>query len=363
MKTEIIKISLEFPESDKLKYCGAVIRYGGLVAFPTETVYGLGGSAYNGKAAAGIFAAKGRPSDNPLIVHVSDYMMAECAGSFSDNAQRELFYRLGNAYWPGPLTMIVNKTFRIPPEVSGGLATVGLRMPSNRIARELIRAAGVPIAAPSANSSGRPSPTRFSHVFEDMNGKVDVIIDGGDCTVGVESTVLDLNSAVPTILRPGAVTRSDIAAIAGDCREFDWRVPGDKVERPKSPGMKYRHYAPKAPILLFSGRPEAVKQEIQARLAAFKEAGKHAAVLATEERLCYYTDAWLALSLGSAADPEAHAARLFECLRRFDEAGAEVILAEALPEEGVDDAVMNRMFRAAGGKIVPVGGEELKGKS
>jgi len=354
MKTEIIKISPEYPESEKLAYCGAVIRYGGLVAFPTETVYGLGGSAYDGRAARKIFEAKGRPGDNPLIVHVSDYKMAEGAGSFADNEQRELFYRLGKAYWPGPLTMIVNKTSRVPLEVSGGLSTVGIRMPSNRIAAGLIRAAGVPIAAPSANSSGRPSPTHFSHVFEDMNGKVDVIIDGGDCTVGVESTVLDLNSAVPTILRPGAVTRSDIAAIAGDCAEFDWRVPGDKVERPKSPGMKYRHYAPNAPMTLFSGRPEAVKKEIQAQLSAYKSAGKRAAVLATEERLCYYTDAWLTLSLGGAADTGEHAARLFDCLRRFDEAGAEVILAEALPEEGVDDAVMNRMFRAAGGKIVPV---------
>ncbi|MBO5077477.1 MAG: threonylcarbamoyl-AMP synthase [Clostridia bacterium] len=353
MKTEIIRIDPGQPEQYKLDYCGAVLRYGGLVAFPTETVYGLGASAFSDRAVKGVFEAKGRPADNPLIVHVADYAAAEAAGRFTGRRQRELFYALGAEFWPGPLTMIIKKRRIIPDSVSCGLDTVGIRMPSNRIAAGLIRAARVPVAAPSANSSGRPSPTCFEHVLEDMYGKVDVIIDGGECSVGVESTVLDLNSEEPTVLRPGAVTREEIARVAGECGEYGWFTADVNIDKPRSPGMKYRHYAPKARMLMFSGAPEAVRRTILSRLRTEKSAGKRVGVLETEEQICYYNEADILLSLGPENAPEAHAQALFGALREFDAAGVDVIFARALKAEGVDDAVMNRMFRAAGGTVLP----------
>ncbi len=353
MKTEIVRIDPVNPEREKIDYCGAVIRYGGLVAFPTETVYGLGANAFDAGGVRKIFEAKGRPADNPLIVHVSDYAMAELACRPDDGEQHRLFYSLGAEFWPGPLTMIVKKSALIPDNVTCGLPTCGIRMPSNVIARRLIEAAGVPVAAPSANASGKPSPTRFSHVFDDMNGKIDVIIDGGPCAVGVESTVLNLDCPVPTVLRPGAVTRGDIARVAGDCLEFDWKVPGDRVERPQSPGMKYRHYAPKGTLTVFSGTADEIRERITAELKSAKAAGKRTAVLATDAEICYYNDADAVFTLGAENDGRAHAGALFDALRRCDGTGAELIFAGEFPAEDIDDAVMNRMFRAAGGRIVP----------
>lgn len=357
MKTEIVRINPVNPEQYKIDYCGAVLRYGGLVAFPTETVYGLGANAFLAPSVSRVFEAKGRPGDNPLIVHVSDFDMVSAAGKFADAAQQDVFMKLGASFWPGPLTMIIKKRAAIPENVSCGLPTVGIRMPSNRIANALIRAAGVPIAAPSANSSGRPSPTRFSHVAEDLNGKVDVIIDGGDSAVGVESTVLDLSGAVPVILRPGAVTRDDIAAIAGQCDEFDWRRNKSEPDRPLSPGMKYRHYAPRASMTVYYGEPEDVRKRIAARIKEEKSAGKRVGVLATDEQICYYKEADTVLALGHENSPEEHAKSLFDALRRFDESGSDVIFAHAPGFSGVDGAVMNRLFRAAGGSLEEVGKE------
>ena len=351
MKTEIIRIDPKRPEPEKLEYCGAVIRYGGLVAFPTETVYGLGANAFNVDAVDRIFEAKGRPGDNPLIVHVCDYDMVSSAADLSDAVHEKLFYSLGGAYWPGPMTMIVKKLAAVPDNVTCGLDTVGIRMPSDKIAAGLIRSAGVPIAAPSANSSGRPSPTRFAHVYEDMRGKIDVIIDGGDSFVGVESTVVDLSRGTPVILRPGAITREDIAVIAGECGEYDWLREKTRVDKPLSPGMKYRHYAPKADMYVFSGDAKAVREHIIQNILTQKSAGKRVGVLATDEQICYYKEADLIQSLGPENRPPEHARRLFDALRRFDEEQADVIFAHALSLEGVDGAVMNRMFRAAGGKF------------
>ena len=351
MKTKIIRIDPKRPEPEKLEYCGAVVRYGGLVAFPTETVYGLGANAFNQDAVDRIFEAKGRPGDNPLIVHVCDYDMAETAADFADFRQEEMFYSLGGAYWPGPMTMIVKKRDTVPDNVTCGLNTVGIRMPSNKIAAGLIRSAGVPIAAPSANSSGRPSPTRFYHVYEDMRGKIDVIIDGGDSVVGVESTVVDLSRGTPVILRPGAITKEDIAAVAGRCEEYDWLREKTRVEKPLSPGMKYRHYAPKAQMFVFSGSTEAVRKRIIAEINSKKTEGKRVGVLATDEQICYYKEADSLQSLGPENRPPEHARRLFDALRRFDEEQVDVIFAHAVSLEGVDGAVMNRMFRAAGGKF------------
>ncbi len=352
MKTEIVRISGEDPDIQALRYCGSVIRDGGLVAFPTETVYGLGANAFNDEAVRNIFTAKNRPADNPLIVHISDYTMLPGVAAFNSEEERRRLLTLGEAYWPGPLTMIVGKDARIPLSVSCGLETVGIRMPVHPVALALIRESGVPIAAPSANASGRPSPTKFSHVYEDLNGKVDVIIDGGDCSVGVESTVLDLVSKEPTVLRPGAVTKEDVMAVLGACEAYDWKGLEGKVEKPRSPGMKYRHYAPKAETTVYAGSQSAVVARIQQEIRNAGGKGLRVGVLATDETKILYKEAPVVLSLGKTGDHHTHAARLFDCLRTFDEAGVEVVFAQAVSEDGVGDAVMNRLFRAAGGRII-----------
>lgn len=363
MKTEIVKVSGMNPDVQALQYCGTVIRQGGLVAFPTETVYGLGANAFDDGAVRSIFTAKNRPADNPLIVHISDYEMLAGVADFNCEAERRRLTQLGEAYWPGPLTMIVGKDPKIPQAVSCGLNTVGIRMPAHPVARALIRVSGVPIAAPSANSSGRPSPTKFSHVYEDMNGKVDVIIDGGDCRVGVESTVLDLVSSEPTILRPGAVTKEDVLRVLGTCQAYDWKGMEGKVEKPRSPGMKYRHYAPKATLTVYEGAQDHVVRRISQEIVLAGCEGLRVGVLATDETKTLYKDAQIVLSLGKTEDSSAHAGRLFDCLREFDRLGAQIIFAEAVLGTGVGDAVMNRLFRASGGRIIRCDGDmERKGE-
>ncbi len=352
MKTEIVKVSDTDPDIQALQYCGEVIRGGGLVAFPTETVYGLGANAFDDEAVRRIFIAKNRPADNPLIVHIHDDTMLDGVAVFHTQEEEARFRALGAVYWPGPLTMIVGKDPKIPQAVSCGLQTVGIRMPAHPVAQALLRVSGVPIAAPSANSSGRPSPTKFAHVFEDLDGKVDVIIDGGDCRVGVESTVLDLVSPEPTILRPGAVTQADVIRVLAVCQTYDWKHLEGKVEKPRSPGMKYRHYAPKATVTVYEGGPEAVIARIQAEIAQARQQNLKVGVLATEETKACYGAAQAVLSLGHGADSVTQASRLFDCLREFDKLGTEVVFAEAVGERGVGDAVMNRLFRAAGGKII-----------
>lgn len=352
MKTEIIRISGEDPDIEALKYCGSVIREGGLVAFPTETVYGLGANAFNDAAVRSIFTAKNRPADNPLIVHISDYGMLQGVAAFNNEEEQRRLMALGEVYWPGPLTMIVGKDEQIPPAVSCGLQTVGIRMPVHPVALALIRESGVPIAAPSANSSGRPSPTKFSHVYEDMNGKVDVIIDGGDARVGVESTVLDLVSKEPTVLRPGAVTKEDVMRVLGTCAAYDWKGLEGKVEKPRSPGMKYRHYAPVAETTVYAGSQAAVVARMQREIRSAAAKGLRVGVLATDETKKLYKEAQVVLSLGKMGDSLAHAERLFDCLRTFDTQDVQVVFAQAVSEDGVGDAVMNRLFRAAGGRII-----------
>lgn len=360
METEIVRVNPERPEdnSEGIVLCGKIIRKGGLVAFPTETVYGLGANALDGSAVADIFRAKKRPQDNPLIVHICNFDNLDLVADFTGEEgerQKKMFMKMAEAFWPGPLTMIVNKAAGIPDEVSCGLGTVGIRMPSNKVARALIKESGVPIAAPSANSSGKPSPTKFSHVYDDMFGKIDCIIDGGDSSVGVESTVLDLaGSAEPTILRPGAVTRSDVEAVLGCCAECDWKASEGKVEKPRSPGMKYRHYAPKAPVIMYSGARSPVASRIRSEIIIAKNSGKTVGVLATDETICYYKDADFVKSLGPSDRGLVQAGRLFSLLREFDADCVDIILAEAVSESGVGDAVMNRLFRAAGGRIITV---------
>lgn len=352
MKTEIIRIAGEEPDIQALRYCGSVIREGGLVAFPTETVYGLGANAFNDGAVRNIFTAKNRPADNPLIVHISDYEMLSGVADFNNEEERRRLMALGAVYWPGPLTMIVGKDARIPLSVSCGLETVGIRMPVHPVALALIRESGVPIAAPSANASGRPSPTKFDHVYEDLNGRVDVIIDGGECRVGVESTVLDLVSKEPTVLRPGAVTKEDVMKVLGTCEAYDWKGLEGKVEKPRSPGMKYRHYAPVAETTVYAGMQGAVVARIGREIRSAMEKGLRVGVLATDETKMLYKEAPVVLSLGKMGDSRTHGERLFDCLRTFDAQQVQVVFAEAVSEDGVGDAVMNRLFRAAGGRII-----------
>lgn len=352
--TEVIKIDRNHIDLSAVKYCGEVLRQGGLVCFPTETVYGLGANAYSAEAVGKIYQAKGRPADNPLIVHISNCKMlslvTDCTGS-----QRAVLDQLAEKFWPGPLTVIASRDDAVPPNVSCGLESVGIRFPSHPIARALIEAASVPVAAPSANLSGKPSPTRASHVIEDMMGRVDVIIDGGNCDVGVESTVFDISGEKMSILRPGAVTLEQILSVVKCADELNWmsHADTDTIEKPRSPGLKYKHYAPKASVTIYDGERNNVAQKINAEIKLRKNSGFSVGVLATDESICYYKEVGIVvLSLGSIQDSMQQASNLFHCLRRFDDLGIDVVLAEALPRGGAGDAVMNRLYRAAGGNIV-----------
>ena len=355
MNTEIIKIDKDNIDKEKIAHCAKVIRRGGLVCFPTETVYGLGANAFNAEAVNNIYKAKGRPADNPLIVHIADYDMLELVTD-CDGKQRDVLNKLGDKFWPGPLTLIAHRDDAVPSNVSCGLDTVGIRFPSHKIAQALIEAAGVPIAAPSANLSGKPSPTRASHVIEDMMGRVDIIIDGGNCDVGVESTVFDIAGEQMSILRPGAVTLEQISSVVSTADELDWMKPhSDTTEKPRSPGLKYRHYAPNATVQICDGDGDNVAKYIKNEIINAKKQGKSCGVLATDESICYYKEVdVVVLSLGSLENSLQQASNLFHCLRRFDDMGVDMVFAEALPRGGAGDAVMNRLYRAAGGNIIKV---------
>ena len=351
--TKIIKIDRKNIDPAALKLCADTVKRGGLVCFPTETVYGLGANAFDASAVSRIFEAKGRPGDNPLIVHISDYEMLPGI-SHCDAGQKDRLTRLGNAYWPGPVTMIVPKNEAIPDTVTCGLSTVGIRMPSHPVARKLIECAGVPIAAPSANLSGKPSPSQASHVIEDLMGRVDIIIDGGDCSVGVESTVLDISREEPLILRPGAITLDDVQKVLGSGTASDWHIELKEGETPRSPGMKYTHYAPKARVILYDGDFLSVREAIRKETEKYIAEGKKTGIMTTDENLSYYDGLPNVLSLCGREDAAHQAANLFKLLRQFDELGAEIVLSETVPPEGVGDAVMNRLFRAAGGRSIRI---------
>jgi L-threonylcarbamoyladenylate synthase len=312
---------------------GRVIADGGLVVFPTETVYGLGADAFNESAVRAVYEAKGRPSDNPMIVHIA---RASDVSLLSD-ALTPGFVRLVDQFWPGPLTIILPKKDNVPSTVTGGLDTVAIRLPDEPAAIELIRAAGCPVAAPSANLSGSPSPTMASHVIKDLDGLVDVILAGGDCRVGIESTVLDLTSETPTILRPGILSAEELSEVLGTNCVIAASEP-QSIVTPKSPGMKYKHYAPKAEMLVVEGIPENVRAEVL-RLAALNEKlGLDVGVLLFDERT--YIEA-------------AH--DFYAELRRLDDEGKDMIIAGALSDSsGVGLAVMNRMMKSAGYNIVKV---------
>ena len=352
-ETKIITIDSNNIDLEKIEYCAQIIKKGGLVCFPTETVYGLGANAFNSEAVNSIFAAKGRPADNPLIVHISDTKMLDLVTD-SDGIQREYLDKLSEKFWPGPLTLIAHRDDAIPSNVSCGLDTVGVRYPSHPIAQALIKASGVPIAAPSANLSGKPSPTRARHVIEDMMGRVDVIIDGGNCDVGVESTVFDISGENYTVLRPGAVTLEQISEVIEAADELDWKKPFDKTgQAPRSPGLKYRHYAPKAKVLIFEGEHNDVLNKIASRAAEEINKGLKCGILCGNEHVqCFDESKLVVLPLGALNNPMQQAANLFATLRDFDDLNVDIILSEAFPVGGAGDAVMNRLYRSAGGNII-----------
>ena len=324
------------------------------MGFPTETVYGLGANALDADAVRSIFEAKGRPGDNPLIVHVPDesWIAPLIDGPLPDAARK-----LARAYWPGPMTLILPRSGCVPDAVTAGLDTVGIRMPAHEAARALIEAAGRPIAAPSANRSGRPSPTTAAHVLQDMDGRIPLILDGGPCAVGVESTVIDVSRGVPRVLRPGGVTPEMIEAVCG-AAEVDGAVmrPLREGEKPRSPGMKYRHYAPEGAVTIFEGSPEAVAKAI---IALYDETPDGAAILALPGHEALY-GARHVIPLGRGDAPEDVAAGLFAALRLMDDQGARTIFAEAVAPTGVGLAVMNRLGRAAAFHVVHVDDQESR---
>ena len=328
-------------DAESVKKAAALLRAGQVVAFPTETVYGLGADALNAEAVRRIFAAKERPADNPLIVHVADPAQLTDLCRITDTAQA-----LMEAYWPGPLTLLLKKTDRVPSVTTAGLASVAVRCPQHPVALALLRECALPIAAPSANRSGRPSPTTARHVREDMQGRIPLILDGGACRVGVESTVVDLTGSAPCVLRPGAVTPAMIARIAGDCAVAPSVMrPLHEGESAPSPGMRHRHYAPRGKMTVFVGDEARVQREIMARY----DRAENACILAHTPTLPAYGRR-RAYSLG--ATPEETAQLLFQRLREMDEEGYSLILAQGWEEEGVALAVMNRMARAAAFDIV-----------
>lgn len=349
MKTEIVKIDEEQIDQEAIARAGEILKRGGLVAFPTETVYGLGGDALNENSSRLIYAAKGRPSDNPLIVHITNMEALKKIATEIPPAARKLAER----YWPGPLTMIFHKSSAVPLATTGGLDTVAVRMPSHKTARAMIDAAGGYIAAPSANRSGRPSPTVARYVIEDLDGLVDMIIDGGEVNIGLESTIIDLTGEVPTILRPGYVTQDMLTETLGLVDVDRTILDANSRQAPKAPGMKYRHYAPKGNLSIVEGEPERVVSYINERISALQKEGRKTGVIATDETVARYHGDDIK-SVGSRRDEEVIARHLFRILREFDDDNVEVMFTESFETAGIGQAIMNRLLKAAGHQVIQV---------
>lgn len=334
---------------EALKEAGQIIREGGLVAFPTETVYGLGADAMNAEAAAKIYAAKGRPSDNPLIVHIVDMEQVDMLAKEIPEAAKKIM----EAFWPGPLTIILNKRDEVPDGTTGGLKTVAIRMPSHPDAQALIRESGRVIAAPSANTSGRPSPTTAAHVMEDMQGRIPMILDGGPVGIGIESTIVDMTGEVPMILRPGYITQEMLENVVGTVK-VDPAVSGRKMQKnvvAKAPGMKYRHYAPKGKLTLVEGPQEKVVEKINTLASEKEQQGFRVGIIGTDETIAdYHIDC--KKSIGSRENPDSVAANLYAILRECDELELDYIYSESFFEKGLGNAIMNRMLKAAGYHLI-----------
>ncbi len=330
-------------DPSSLSYASELLKGGQLVAFPTETVYGLGADALNPEAVLSIFAAKGRPADNPLIVHIFDRNQLEPLCEMPDRAQV-----LMDAFWPGPLTLLFPRKPAVPDQVTAGLPTVAIRMPSHPVAAALLKTCGLPVAAPSANRSGRPSPTAALHVMEDMDGRIPLILDGGTCDVGLESPVVDLCHGKPVILRPGGVTRDMLESALGEEVDVAGSVlrPLQPGEKALSPGMRYKHYAPSGTVTLIEGKPEAVVPLMRKLCLGDIAGGRKSCVLCFTEHVASL-EGCCPHDMGPSEDHAEIARRLFDILRRLDQEGMETVYSEVIPPEGVGLAVMNRLGRAS----------------
>ena len=336
-------------DEDAICRAGETLRRGGLVAFPTETVYGLGGDALSPESSKKIYAAKGRPSDNPLIVHIC--RMEDLHAIVKEIPQAAL--ELAEAFWPGPLTMIFNKSDLVPCETTGGLDTVAVRLPAHPVALEFIEAAGGYVAAPSANLSGRPSPTLAKYVAEDMMGRIDMILDSGDVELGLESTIVDMTEAEPMILRPGYVTREMLEKILSSVKEDSTIMSDESGQAPKAPGMKYRHYAPKAELTIIDGESSRVIEYINSELRRLKKEGYITGVIAADDTIKQY-QADICKTIGNRNDEKSIARELYRILREFDDEKTTVIFSEAFDTAGIGTAIMNRLLKAAGHKIIRI---------
>jgi L-threonylcarbamoyladenylate synthase len=349
--TLVLKVNSQNPEDENVLVAANIIRKGGLVAFPTETVYGLGADALNAEAVLALFAAKNRPLDNPPIIHVENIRdIAKLVQHVPPKAEK-----LMREFWPGPLTLVFKRAASVPEVTVAGLDTVAVRMPQHKVALALIRVSGCPIAAPSANLAGKPSPTTAKHVFEDLNGRIDAILDGGPTRIGVESTVLDVSVDPPLLLRPGGTSLEALRKVLGEVRLHPFVAAEAELpeEKARSPGMKHRHYSPKAQVVLVEGSVPAVMSRIKKLTSDCWLEDKRVGVLATDETAWAY-EADVVKSLGSRRNVDAMAANLFRLLREFDEEKVDIIIAESVPTEGLGLAVMNRLRKASGYHIIKV---------
>lgn len=349
MITELVKIDENHIDEKMIQRAGKIIQQGGLVAFPTETVYGLGGDALNANSSGKIYQAKGRPSDNPLIVHIYCF---EDLYKIVETVPKEA-EKLAKAFWPGPLTMILSKSQKVPDATTGGLSTVAVRMPNHKTALEFIKASGGFVAAPSANTSGKPSPTLACYVAEDLDGKIDMILDGGQVGIGLESTIVDLTEQVPMILRPGAITKEMLEEVLGTVEMDQTILKADSKIAPKAPGMKYRHYAPKGELTIVEGNEDKVISYINEQVQRAIRTGQMPGVICTDETFDQYSRGTIK-SAGNRLEEATIAKELYRILREFDDENIEVIYSESFNQKGIGQAIMNRLLKAAGHKIVRV---------
>lgn len=349
MDTIVYRMTNTEEDEQAIQDAGKIIKQGGLVAFPTETVYGLGGDAMNPDSSRKIYAAKGRPSDNPLIIHIC--RLGDIHRIVSDFPQKA--QQLADQFWPGPLTMVLPKADAVPKETTGGLDTVAVRMPVDPIALSFIEAAGGYVAAPSANISGRPSPTSSRYVEEDMCGRIDMILDGGDVEIGLESTIVDLTGEVPVLLRPGRITLEMLQEVLGTVEVDKTILEGNTAGRPKAPGMKYKHYAPKGELVIVSGKPRVVTKKINELALEGMERGQKVGIIGTQENIPFYKGNSIK-SVGKKNDEVSIAKRLYRILREFDDEGVTLIYSESFSTGGMGQAIMNRLLKAAGHQVIEV---------
>lgn len=343
METRIFTITEQNMDRKALAEAGEILRRGGLVAFPTETVYGLGGDALNRESSRKIYAAKGRPSDNPLIVHICRLEDMEAIVEEVTSRTRAV----AEAFWPGPLTLILPKSEKVPYETTGGLDTVAVRLPSHPVARELIDCAGGYVAAPSANLSGKPSPTVAKYVIQDMDGRIDAIIDGGEVGIGLESTIIDMTVEPPQILRPGYITREMLEQVLGQVEIDATILSNESGQAPKAPGMKYRHYAPQGEMCIVAGAEDRVVAYINEQIRQDMTRGERVGVICTDETAAAYEGA-VVKTAGARQDEESIARHLYSILREFDDEQVTRIYSEDFAPDGLGQAIMNRLLKAAG---------------